>query len=172
MPRPVPHSLRFLLIRRETAALALAACAVACLSSAIIHWSSRSPIDETVAEHPLFDNRVSEEISAAVNSAPDIEFVEESPDRSAPLASRPLFSRESRQNLRDGDVDAHSHVIPVGFTEPSERDSRSTGVVVQKQRNTRPVWLSGGIEDVVEGGAESTVDRSPPIMFSRVPRNE
>jgi hypothetical protein len=156
MTRPVLKPRSFLPISREQAAVALAACAVACLSSAIVHWSCQYPVSQRDWGHPLFG-----EFGAKSTGMPAIspESVQRPLQRAQGSCDKEMLSETSdvRQNrlvVRSA-TDDLPDVSQVHFTQVAElaSDDGPTDTDAPMQR-AAAAWFCGAIEEAAHEASD------------------
>ncbi|MGD9854020.1 MAG: hypothetical protein AB7U20_03630 [Planctomycetaceae bacterium] len=158
MTRRVPKFRSFMQISREQVAVALAAGAVACLSSAIVHWSCRYPVSGKHWEHPLF-GELADDIGqphgpalnpAAANGPPPTDRAERSTAELRDAEFQPFLPVEPHKTIDRPEVSL------VEFVQLPGADSTIVPAVAVGTIH-RAAWLSGGIEEAVgEPPAPST----------------
>ncbi len=171
-------------VSRERAAAVLAVAAVACLSSVIIHWSQKTPVRESVWDHPLFGDLSDDAPSVAAQPVTTQPITPQSitpqsglhgdlvgtsdhgPSRQTDVVRKPPLQTEFKQNPPVGRTDALSppFVTPVQFTEPEAAGSGGVRVAGYESRAvTEAAWLSGAIEEEAVGTAAASSSSQIPL---------
>lgn len=157
MSRRVQRLWKALPVSRETAAGTLAVCAVACLSSAIIHWSSRYPVEPLLWEQPLFgelSDSDADELQDVPLPVPEVVQrggdAEPSPRVTHVRPEPPLHFPNPHEPPPRHRIAGCTHPFTMArFTEPTMSESHPIEVAShQASTDGEVVWLSGEIEEV------------------------